>query len=373
MEDIETTFYEYLYAHNRVNDDDWNPNYPRFITGTVKIYPGEKIKIDYVVKPWYIDLSNYDIEWKSSNTRYVTYSQDQYGNDEITAVKEGSATVSITLRPKAGSGISGVPFSAYVNIEVLDPYIISNYVLTRYYGVGELIDGVMTAELPDDEMYNAIGDDAFAGNTSIEKVIIPQGVGSIGKRAFKDCKNLKEVVLPEHETAGKTEALTTIGEDAFRDCLLLSKINIGSGEGCAPVNTIFHRAFMNCKHLTDVDFSTMSWLGDSVFEGCTAIKTANIPYLATAGSNVFGGCSSLTSVEMSVNTAMGEGMFRNTSITRVTIPQSKVAAMAFYGCARLSEVNFTGAVTEIGDSAFNGCSGLSKVSFTADATLEKSA
>ena len=371
LEDIETTFYEYLYAHNRVNDDDWNPNYPRFITGTVKIYPGEKIKIDYVVKPWYIDLSNYDIEWKSSNTRYVTYSQDQYGNDEITAVKEGSATVSITLRPKAGSGISGVPFSAYVNIEVLDPYIISNYVLTRYYGVGELIDGVMTAELPDDEMYNAIGDDAFAGNTSIEKVIIPQGVGSIGKRAFKDCKNLKEVVLPEHETAGKTEALTTIGEDAFRDCLLLSKINIGSGEGCAPVNTIFHRAFMNCKHLTDVDFSTMSWLGDSVFEGCTAIKTANIPYLATAGSNVFGGCSSLTSVEMSVNTAMGEGMFRNTSITRVTIPQSKVAAMAFYGCARLSEVNFTGAVTEIGDSAFNGCSGLSKVSFTADATLEK--
>ena len=116
LEDIETTFYEYLYAHNRVNDDDWNPDYPRFITGTVKIYPGEKIKIDYVVKPWYIDLSNYDIEWKSSNTRYVTYSQDQYGNDEITAVKEGSATVSITLRPKAGSGISGVPFSAYVNI-----------------------------------------------------------------------------------------------------------------------------------------------------------------------------------------------------------------------------------------------------------------
>ena len=64
-------------------------------------------------------------------------------------------------------------------------------------------------------------------------------------------------------------------------------------------------------------------------------------------------------------------MFRNTSLTRVTIPQSKIPAMAFYGCSRLSEVNFTGAVTEIGDSAFNGCSNLSKVSFTADATLEK--
>ena len=177
--------------------------------------------------------------------------------------------------------------------------------------------------------------------------------------------------MPEHETAGKTEALTTIGEEAFLDCKLLAKINIGSGEGCAPVNTIFSRAFMNCKRLTDVDFSSISWLGDSVFEGCVAIKTVNIPYLAAVGTNAFGGCSSLTSVEMSVNTAMGEGMFRNTSLTRVTIPQSKIPAMAFYGCSRLSEVNFTGAVTEIGDSAFNGCSNLSKVSFTADATLEK--
>ena len=373
MEDIEATFYSYNKAHSRIGDDTWSTSYPRRISGPIEIYPGEEIDITYAIEPWYFDLSNYDLEWRSSNTRYVTYSSVTVAgkkHDRITAVKEGSATVSVTVRPKSGSSVGGVQFTAYIDIVVRDPYVISNYVLTRYYGIGELIDGVMTAELPDDERYSSIADYAFYDNDSIEKVIIPEGVASIGKHAFEDCGNLKEVVLPSHVTAGQTEALTTIEEYAFRNCAKLAKINIGSGSDCAPVNTIFKGAFSGCKRLTGIDFSTIGWLGDSVFEGCTSIKTVNIPYLAAVGSNVFSGCSALTSVEMSANTAMGEGMFRGTSLTRVTIPQRKVAAMAFYGCTRLSEVNFTGALTDIGDSAFNGCTNLAKVSFTADATLE---
>lgn len=372
LEDVEATFFRYQFAHDRLNNDDWNDEYPRRITGPIEIYPGEKISFDYVIDPWYIDLSKYDIIWRSSNTRYVTYGYDNESRTDVaTAVKEGSATISVTVRPKPDSGISGIQFVAYIDIVVLDPYIISNYILTRYYGVGEMIDGVMTAELPDDEMYNEISDKAFYQNKFIEKVIIPEGVGSIGKSAFEECTKLKEVVLPSHVTAGQTQALTTIEANAFRGCALLSKINIGAGEGRAPVSTIYDGAFSGCKALTGIDFSTVGWMGNSVFEGCTSIKTVNIPYLVNVGTNVFSGCSALTSVEMSANTAIGEGMFRGTSLTRVTIPQSRVASMAFYGCTRLSEVNFTGAISEIGDSAFNGCTNLTRVTFGTDAKLDK--
>ena len=58
--------------------------------------------------------------------------------------------------------------------------------------------------------YNGIADSAFAGNTTITKVTIPDNVSRIGEGAFADCANLVEV------NAG--DGLAQIGADAFDGC-----------------------------------------------------------------------------------------------------------------------------------------------------------
>lgn len=47
----------------------------------------------------------------------------------------------------------------------------------------------------------------FAGDISVERVVIPDGVISIGERAFEDCPMLNEVVIPN--------SVTSIGGHAF--------------------------------------------------------------------------------------------------------------------------------------------------------------
>ena len=57
---------------------------------------------------------------------------------------------------------------------------------------------------------NEIGDEAFAGDTSIQEAVIPSGVTSIGDRAFAGCFSLNKVDIPE--------SLIHFGEDVFSGC-----------------------------------------------------------------------------------------------------------------------------------------------------------
>jgi hypothetical protein len=106
---------------------------------------------------------------------------------------------------------------------------------------------------------------SFSGNKKIKKVIIPDGVTTVGEYAFYECeKNLEEVVLPD--------GVETIGEGAFSACLKLSKINI-------PAN------------LKEIPRSCF---------GYTAITEAIIPEGVTSiGVGAFAGCSSLTTIYLS--------------------------------------------------------------------------
>lgn len=56
-----------------------------------------------------------------------------------------------------------------------------------------------------------IDDEAFAGNTALTTVVIPQSVQRIGARAFADCSGLQEVYF------GKNASID-IARDAFSDC-----------------------------------------------------------------------------------------------------------------------------------------------------------
>ncbi len=86
----------------------------------------------------------------------------------------------------------------------------------------EIENGVITVP----ERYTVIEEEAFAGKTEFNKVII-EGKAEIGKRAFYGCPNLRTVVMEQD---------CEIGEEAFADCSVLESVSANSGGGSCAEN-----------------------------------------------------------------------------------------------------------------------------------------
>ncbi len=374
----------------------WNPNMERAFD-TIKIYPNEELIINYSLEPWNVIPDEYRLEWRSTNpsiaeVKEITETKkNSQGENEtiikgyyIATYKKGTTRISVKVVDK----VTGKDYtSTALSFEVSDPFVITNYVLTKYYGYGDE-NGVVT--LPTDVYYTAIGDYAFVhldsgklaspynnppyfyvGNSKITKVIIHEGVESIGKYAFYDCVNLTEVVLPTTITPGTSSYLTAIGEGAFRGCSELTNINIGKiADGKCPVTTLGDYAFYNCKKLNNFDFSSIGWIGNYCFKDCDKLTSVDLPNLAICGVNAFEACSLLSNVTLYPSTKLGEGMFKECNkIASISLPYTSIPAFMFQNCDGLSVVNFTGAIDTLGDYSFNNCDTLKTVNFSKDATL----
>lgn len=93
----------------------------------------------------------------------------------------------------------------------------------------------------------SIGKNVFSGKP-IESVEISFGIETIEQNAFQDCKNLKNIYLPE--------TLKSIGEYAFSGCTSLKSIKIPES-----IELICPYAFENCTALKSIEFSNYEcWL-----------------------------------------------------------------------------------------------------------------
>ena len=70
------------------------------------------------------------------------------------------------------------------------------------------------------ECVTAIDDHAFDNCLTLKKIVLPDGLVSIGESAFKDC-GLEEIIIPD--------SVTELGDYAFLGCARASKVVIGNG------------------------------------------------------------------------------------------------------------------------------------------------
>ena len=89
-------------------------------------------------------------------------------------------------------------------------------------------------------------------NLNVKKVVIEDGVTSIGERAFSNCSSLTNITIPN--------SVTSIGNDAFSYCKSLTSITIPDN-----VTSIGEAAFGNCSSLTTISLSCKSTLKKSDF------------------------------------------------------------------------------------------------------------
>ena len=150
-----------------------------------------------------------------------------------------------------------------------------------------------------DEMYKALtlddcGTDALKVRTLITKantkVVLPEGVTSIGERYFKDYSNITKFVIPK--------TVTTIGMGAFYNCSNLTSVVIPNS-----VTSIGASAFCDCKNLQSIKLpNKLTSLGSSAFYGCDGLKSVSLPdTLTVINSSTFKDCSNLEFVKLPNN------------------------------------------------------------------------
>ena len=148
----------------------------------------------------------------------------------------------------------------------------------------------------------------YSQRDKIKKVIIENGVTSIGTSAFYSCSSLTSVIIPN--------SVVSIGRQAFCKCSTLTSVNIPNS-------------------VTSIE--------TAIFQGCSSLTSVNIPNSVTSiGGNAFYNCSGLTSI---------------------TIPNSvtSIEGYAFYNCSGLTSIIIPNSVTSIGNSTFEGCSGITSI------------
>ena len=137
-------------------------------------------------------------------------------------------------------------------------------------------------------------------DSSINSVVIGDGVTSIGSNAFAGCVSLTSINIPS--------SVTNIGEYAFAVCSLTS-ISIPSS-----VTNIGMHAFAGCARLTSISIpSSVTSIEMGAFSNCQSLTSIVIPSGVTSiESGAFGGCSSLTSIVIpSTVTNIGSNAFQN--------------------------------------------------------------
>lgn len=220
-----------------------------------------------------------------------------------------------------------------------------------------------TLDLSDAKALTSIGDNAFYGCKKLTGSLeIPDSVTKIGAEAFLDCNNLSgNFELPE--------GLQSVGNDAFYNCYNLT----GGLKLPDTVTSIGTGAFYNCAKLDGylVLSSSLTKIPQNAFNHCVNLKVEDklvIPSSVTVIENsAFARCSSLTGdleIPDTVTSIENNAFYGCSSLNGyLTLPSqlTVIPSCAFWNCSQLKVqggLKIPENVKSIGWGAFRGCAQL---------------
>lgn len=235
---------------------------------------------------------------------------------------------------------------------------------------------------------SSVADSAFKECYNLKSVVISNGISSIGQGAFSSCTSLSTVTLPK--------TLNSVGTGAFLGCdslayneydnakylgssdnpylaLISSKgTDISSCKVNKNTKFICSNAFFLCSSLTDIEIpSGVTYIGSAAFQGCFSLSEIELPSKITVIEDAcFAGCSSLSSVNVPSNvSSIGANAFEGcTALTSISLPKSlkTIEFFAFSNCVSLKKIYIPDSVSTVEACVFYSCSGLAEINCEAD-------
>lgn len=213
-----------------------------------------------------------------------------------------------------------------------------------------------------------LGDDE---NVEIPSTLGGNTVTTIDDYAFRNCKNIKNVVIPA--------TVTRIDSSAFEGCVNLESINIPNS-----VTYLGGKVFYGCESLTTITIpASVTYIGPELLSWCSSLEEINVDskskgYVSVDGvlmdigktrvvnfpaakkcevytvpttvrninKSAFAGCTGLKSIILPPDTAL------------------YIYEYAFAGCTAFTSINLPSNIMSIYDYAFDGCTSLKE--FTVD-------
>ena len=174
-----------------------------------------------------------------------------------------------------------------------------------------------------------IGESIFHKDSSITKIIIPEGIEVFDSNCFNSLSALKEVVFPP--------SIDNVGRNAFNKDAALEKVVM-------PVEYCVFGAncFYNCSSLTSIDVSCLTMLNSNMFQNCTNLEE-------------------ITGLE-NIKT-IAPGVTSNTKIRSLIFPKDDMTVFdnAFTNMGELEHLEFLGSIYSLGNNEFVGCDKLETI------------
>ena len=189
---------------------------------------------------------------------------------------------------------------------------------------------------------------------TIPSVDFPPSLTQIADGAFKYCKRLKELKLPDN--------VETLGFQAFYGCdgimgtvhlpKNLKTIGIGAFDGC---NNVAGFDLSKCRELTSI--------GSRAFANCMKIKEVHLPEkLEEIVGNAFSGCTELATI--TVDSANASFTVKDNTV------YDKGGKKLLCSARAITSFNFPADITEIGKGAFSGCEKLTAANLSSCTALK---
>ncbi|MBE7052804.1 MAG: leucine-rich repeat domain-containing protein [Ruminococcaceae bacterium] len=197
----------------------------------------------------------------------------------------------------------------------------------------------------------------FSKRSSIKKLVIENGITSIGSRTFTLITGITELEIPD--------SVTSIGDYAFSNCTGLKNISLGKG-----VKTIGVSAFGACTELIGFSASdSLEIIGDAAFGNCDKLEYVHFGNnLKSIGFKAFSGCENLGAITIpdSVTNIDEQAFSWCEKVASIKIGKgiSTIGVSTFSYCFAVEEVTIETGVTAISDNAFYRCDGLKNVYYT---------